>query len=83
MAPKRKDYIGFLMEVEENEELAKGFFSNSKKSAKDLKDFFRAQGFTEIELEHSKQIKKGMKAFKKRGGLQPGDSPPCPPNTHY
>lgn len=80
MAPKRKDYIGFIHAAAKDKELTSGFFSKSKKSAKELKDFFHKEGFTEIELEHSKLIKKGMKAFPE--AKEPGDSP-CPSNTHY
>lgn len=85
MAPKRakKNYIGFLGAVEKSEKLTKEFFSNSKKSAKELMEFFHAEGFTEISLEHSKQIKKAMKPLTARRNLRPGDDPPCPPNTHY
>ena len=80
MAPKRKDYIGFIQAAEKDEELTRGFFSKSKKSAKELKDFFHKKGFTDIELEHSKVIKKGMKAFPKAN--EPEDAP-CPTNTRY
>ena len=80
MAPKRKDYIGFVQAAEKDEELTRGFFSKSKKSAKELTDFFHKKGFTEIKVEHSNVIKKGMKAFPK--AKEPGDAP-CPSNTHY
>ena len=80
MAPKRKDYIGFIAEAEKDEKLTKEFFSKTKKGAKALKNFFHKKGFTEIELEHSKVIKQGMKAFPE--AKEPGDSP-CPTNTRY
>jgi len=82
MAPKRakKNYIGFLAAAEKSEKLTKGFFS--RKTAKELMDFFHAEGFTEIGLEHSKQIIKAMKPYTTGKQPQPGE-PPCTPNTHY
>ncbi len=80
MAPKKKNYIGFIQAAEKNEELTREFFSKSKKSAKELTKFFHRKGFTDIELEHSKLIKKGMKPFS--ASKNPGDAP-CPSGTRY
>ena len=82
MAPKRarKNYIGFIMAAEKNRKLTEDFFSKKKKPAKELLGFFHDEGFTEIELEHCRQIKKMMKPFPR--AINAGDSP-CPPNTHY
>ncbi len=83
MAPKRKrkDYIGFILAAEKSEKLTKEFFSKSKKTAKELTEFFHGEGFTEIELEHSRQIKRAMKSFMPPGPVPP--QPPCLSGAHY
>jgi len=88
MAPKKgkKDYPGFIKAAEDDRELSKRFFSkiNNNAKAKELKEFFDKEGFTEISLEGSKQIRTVMKQLTKGGKrLRVGSNPPCPANTHY
>ncbi len=74
----KKDFTGFILAAEKSDRLTKEFFS--KKKAEDLKEFFDAEGFTEIELSHCKNIIRVK---------NPKDRPPltarktCPSGTHY
>jgi hypothetical protein len=79
----RKDYVGFIVEAEKDEELTKRFFSKCKKTEKELRNFFDNQGFTEISDDGVKQIKQAVKQFTEGGRRLKAGKPPCPSGSHY
>ncbi len=89
MAPerKRKDFIGFILASEKEEELSKEFLTI--KNAEKLLSFFKREGFTRIDEPACKDIlksktKKNATTQHQLSPKQPGEAPvPCPPNAHY